>query len=298
MHELVRKHSRYVIAKGDPDESFVSQLRSSDLPAFPSTKEIDKATWKEYVLTGRSNREPIQDTVSDSWQRCLKMGVDPAIGKCTDIRPAKALGREHRLLKGLVMDTQKEVYTLIRGKGLLVTVCDRQGYLVGMGGDIQALLAADKLNFGPGANWSEHSVGTNAIGTALVTGRPMQVSGREHFCESHHGWICSAAPIFDLNGDPIGCIDISGPKTADHTYALALAIEGARAIENRLFRMQSANLMSTLFNAVMKGLVYADRSGKIRAANPTAAILMGTSAEALVARMPPPGLTSSPPFTT
>ncbi len=282
MYELVREKAKFVISKNEKFGSGSSHLKAVGRTTSPFTKEIDKATWKEFILTGSSTREFIKQDVSASWSRCLEMGVDPAHGKCFDIRPEKELGAEHHLLKGLIRDTQREIYTLIGGKGLLITICDRHGYLVNMSGDVKALLAADRLNFGPGANWSEKSVGTNAIGTALTTGRPMRVSGREHFCESHHGWICSAAPIFDLNGDPIGCIDISGPKTADHTQALALAIEGSRAIENRLFRMQSANLVSTVFNAVMTGLVHIDLTGKIRAANPSAAILMETPAEQLI----------------
>lgn len=282
MYELIRGESAFVISKSDLRTNAPVDSPPAGWPAAALNKEVEKATWKEYVLTGNTSREPVRDLVSDSWNRCRDMGVDPALGKCFDIRSEKDLGADHRLLKGLVEDTHKEIYRLIKGKGLLITVCDRQGYLVNMCGDYRALLSADRLNFGPGANWSERSVGTNAIGTALATARPIQVVGREHFCESHHGWICSAAPIFDLNGDAIGCIDISGPKTADHLHALALAVEGARAIENRLFRVQSANMMSTIFNAVATGLLYVDLSGKIRAANPTAAILMGDSAEALI----------------
>ena len=282
MYELVRGKSAFVIAKSDAPDGDVTSTRPSPWTAATVCKEVEKATWKEFVLTGSTRREPLKDFVSASWSRCLDMGVDPALGKCFDILPEKDLDADHLLLKSLVEDTHKDIYRLIRGKGLLITICDRKGYLVRMCGDYQALLAADHLNFGPGANWSEKSVGTNAIGTALATARPIRVVGREHFCESHHGWICSAAPIFDLNGAAIGCIDISGPKTADHAQALALAVEGARAIESRLFRIQSVNLMSTVFNAVATGLVYVDLSGKIRAANPTAAILMGASADALV----------------
>ena len=282
MYELTRGKSAFVISKSDTSTNDPGDSGRSRWPAAALSKEIEKDTWKEYVLTGSTRREPIRDFVSESWNRCLNMGVDPALGKCFDFLPEKDLGAAHRLLKGLVEDTHREIYRLIKGKGLLITVCDRRGYLVKMCGDYRALMSADRLNFGPGANWSEKSVGTNAIGTALATARPVRVAGREHFCESHHGWICSAAPIFDLNGDPIGCIDISGPKTADHAHALALAVEGARAIENRLFRMQPANLMSTIFNAVATGMLYVDLAGKIRAANPTAAILMGESAEALV----------------
>ena len=124
-----------------------------------------------------------------------------------------------------------------------MTVSDRRGYLLGMFGDVKALTAADRLNFGPGANWSEHSVGTNAIGTALQCGHPLRVQGKEHFCESHHRWICSAAPLFGWDGTPLAVVDISGPVDADHERAMEVAVHGARLIESRLYRIEAAQHM-------------------------------------------------------
>jgi len=250
--------------------------------------EIELATWKEYMQTGRTMHEPIQEYIHHSWQRCLEIGVDPASGKCRDIRPPTALTDADNRLCELGNAIQTDIYGLIRGQNLLITICDRNGYLISMGGDYRPLLAADKLNFGPGANWSEKSVGTNAIGTALATGRPMRVAGREHFCESHHRWVCSAAPIFDIDGQIMGCIDISGPKSAHHDQALALAVKGARIIESRLYRSRiahletwSQNLLDTLFSAVMTGLIYLTPHGHIVSANTNAAILLGLPAEQL-----------------
>ena len=36
------------------------------------------------------------------------------------------------------------------------------------------------MHFVPGADWSEESAGTNAPGTALALGRPVQIFGPEH----------------------------------------------------------------------------------------------------------------------
>ncbi len=240
------------------------------------------------MQTGQATHEPIQQTIRHSWQRCLDSGVDPASGKCQDIRPPTALTDADNRLCELGDAIQSDMYRLIQGQNLLITICDRNGYLITMGGDYRPLLAADKLNFGPGANWSEKSVGTNAIGTALATGYPMRVAGREHFCESHHRWVCSAAPIFDISGEIMGCIDISGPKSANHDQTLALAIKGARVIESRLYRLQiahletwSQNLIDTLFSAVMTGMIYLTPHGHIVSANTNAAILLGLPAEQL-----------------
>ena len=71
---------------------------------------------------------------------------------------------------------------------------------------------ADRLGFVEGAHWGEGAVGTNAIGTALVSHRAVQVFSAEHFLRSHHSWTCAGAPIRDPStGQVIGVVDISGP---------------------------------------------------------------------------------------
>jgi transcriptional regulator of acetoin/glycerol metabolism len=289
MYELVWKGSGYRIVSNPRRENSAAALQQAQSTNPRSHREIDLSVWKQFVRTGNSDMTRLNEPIRQSWYRCREMGVDPGHGKCGDIRNEPELGKNFLVLRDIVQDTRDQIYSLVRGKGLLVTVSDQRGYLVGMCGDYDTLLTADRLNFGPGANWSEKSVGTNAIGTALASAQPIRVAGCEHFCESHHAWICSAAPFYDIQGDVVGCIDISGPKTSDHTHALALAIQGARAIESRLFKsgalefqQQSTRLINSVFNAVLTGLVYLDTSGMIRAANPTASTLLAIEANQLI----------------
>jgi transcriptional regulator of acetoin/glycerol metabolism len=46
-----------------------------------------------------------------------------------------------------------------------------------------------------GTRWSEDVVGTNGLGTALETSKPITVSGAEHYCEALHPFTCAGAPI-------------------------------------------------------------------------------------------------------
>ncbi len=284
MYELVWKGSTFSIVRSRHRSPVLTPpFHNIALPANESYREVDLQVWKRFVVErGTVDLEQLQQPIRASWQRCKKMGVDPSYGKCWDIRPAHEFDDNVLQLQELIKETRSQIYSLVRGKELLVTVSDRHGYLVSMCGDYKALLAADKLNFGPGANWSEASVGTNAIGTALTSGQPIRVVGHEHYCQGHHGWICSAAPIYDLHGEVFGCIDISGPKSADHSYALALAVKGARAIETRLFRNealdlqeQSNRLIHSMFSAVNAGLLYLDIDGVVKAANRQAEIMLG-----------------------
>ncbi len=245
--------------------------------------EVDKAGWKEFLATnGKSGS--VSESVSQSWRRCLALQVDPGQGKCVDIREAADLGEGHLVLNAALDEFGAEISPFIREKGLMLVLCDQQGYLAGVRGPSRTVRQAEKLNFGPGANWTEKSVGTNAIGMALATASPHRVVGREHFCESHHGWICSAAPFFDLAGQVLGCVDISGPKDADHHYALKLAVHCARAIETRLLGQFFVGQMGSVLDTAAAAMLLLDPGGQVRYANALAMDLLDAPLHALVGR--------------
>jgi hypothetical protein len=102
-------------------------------------------------------------------------------------------------------------------------------------GSASVLNHADRLGFIEGAHWSEDAVGTNAIGTALVSNRAVQVFSAEHYQRSHHPWTCAGAPIKDpRTGQVIGVVDVSGPAATVHPTTVALVDVVARLAESRL----------------------------------------------------------------
>lgn len=94
---------------------------------------------------------------------------------------------------------------------------------------------ADSLGFVEGAAWDEDTVGTNAIGTALVARRPVQVYSAEHYVRPHHVWTCAAAPVHDpRSGRLLGVVDVSGPAATVHASTLALVDAVAHLAQNQL----------------------------------------------------------------
>ena len=66
-----------------------------------------------------------------------------------------------------------------------------------------------------GTDFSEATNGTNGVGTVLREGRPMTVAADEHFQVRDVPVVCSGAPIYGLQGEIVGCLDISssaGPQ--------------------------------------------------------------------------------------
>ncbi|OIO02953.1 MAG: sigma-54-dependent Fis family transcriptional regulator [Desulfovibrionaceae bacterium CG1_02_65_16] len=253
-------------------------------PAAPrdKTSRVDYAQWKAFMENGQLTGQQPDEAVLESWRRCRELAVDYTPRSCWDFAPMNQIEPFAAAFRELCADIETKTYAAIKGRNLLITVTDAKGRVARTCGDLGPLRQADKLNFGPGANWAESSVGTNAIGTALTTGKPMQVFGEEHFCRSHHVWSCTAAPIFDPRGEIWGCFDISGPTGSDHSKSLELVQRAAREVEKRLSAIYLAEiegkfcaLVSAVFNSVLTGVLCVNAHGWITNANSGAESLLG-----------------------
>src|SRR6516225_8113267 len=68
----------------------------------------------------------------------------------------------------------------------------------------------DSVMLAPGFSYSEASVGTNGIGTALEGGRPMHVFGHEHYAENLENLACAGVPIrHPISGKTLGAVDLT-----------------------------------------------------------------------------------------
>lgn len=93
----------------------------------------------------------------------------------------------------------------------------------------------DEVCLGPGADFSEDLVGTNAIGTALVLRRPIAVFGSEHFADALSGLSCAAAPIREPGvGELLGVVDVSARPGDASPLMLGVARAAAKRVEDAL----------------------------------------------------------------
>lgn len=93
------------------------------------------------------------------------------------------------------------------------------------------------MRFVEGALWSEAQAGTNAPGTVLEVGHPVQIVAGEHYSSAVHGWSCAAAPVRDPGtGRVLGVVDLSGGGTIATPSALAAVRGAALAAEAELAR--------------------------------------------------------------
>ncbi|MER5810077.1 GAF domain-containing protein [Streptomyces sp. NPDC002033] len=175
--------------------------------------------------------------IAESWRRMLAGGVHPDRDARSRLLSA-AETEERRQVSPL-----REVLPVLR-EGLLpaldealhiMVVADADGRLLWREGHSSILRKADRLGFAVGADWDEAVVGTNGVGTALVTRRPVQVFSAEHFVSSHHDWTCAGAPVRDpRDGQLLGVVDVSGPLATMHPATLAWVTSVARLAEREL----------------------------------------------------------------
>ncbi|HSV68924.1 MAG TPA: sigma-54-dependent Fis family transcriptional regulator [Methylibium sp.] len=218
----------------------------STLPPTPPQGELDSQTvrdtanaWERFVTGQPLVPSAVPKHVLSSWQRSLRLGVEPgsrmaplAVRAIDDL---EQLRLRHRDLVWAAQGIFMASAHLLTKSGSIMLLTDPTGIVLESSGDARTLDAAQDIHLTNGGNWNESVVGTNGIGTALATGRPVQVHGAQHFCEGIKSWTCAAAPVYMAGtGQLLGVIDISGPPSTFQVTNLALALACARQIESVL----------------------------------------------------------------
>ncbi|HYI54505.1 MAG TPA: GAF domain-containing protein [Microlunatus sp.] len=179
----------------------------------------------------------LRPVVSDSWRRSVRSGLDPERSlaqlrldeaRLAEARATHPLAIAMPVIRRLLVEEAAEA-------GLLVAVSDAAGQLLWVEGDPVLRAKAETMHFLPGADWSEDSAGTNAPGTALALGRPVQIFGPEHLLRPVTPWSCSAAPIREPDtGAILGVLDLTGGPEVAGAQTLALVRATVAAVEAEL----------------------------------------------------------------
>jgi sigma-54 dependent transcriptional regulator, acetoin dehydrogenase operon transcriptional activator AcoR len=198
--------------------------------------QLDRA-WEGFLSGAARETLLARSPILDSWERCRASRVNqgtsfaPQMGRDTlDTRR-----HEHRSLLRASAETLADAADILIGTDTIMLVTDPQGLVLEGVGDSPALRAGTDIALGRGGDWREGVVGTNGIGVALATARPMLVHAGEHYCERMKSWSCAAAPIVDpCDGTIAGVLNLSARSHAANSQIFALAVLGARRIEQAL----------------------------------------------------------------
>ncbi|MFF3246933.1 GAF domain-containing protein [Streptomyces sp. NPDC002870] len=192
---------------------------------------------RDATLSGRPSRVGPRADIEESWQRMLRGGVDPDRGRRAGLLPLEELERRRHAspLREVLPVLRDGLVSIAEAAQHIMVVADTEGKLLWREGKATVLRKGDSHGFVLGADWNEDLVGTNGIGTPLVSRRPVQVHSAEHFVSAHHNWTCAGAPVTDpRDGRLIGVVDISGPVSTMHPATLSLVTSVARLAEAEL----------------------------------------------------------------
>ncbi|AVG41838.1 sigma-54-dependent Fis family transcriptional regulator [Achromobacter insolitus] len=180
----------------------------------------------------------VAEPILRSWRRCADLGFDMRGVRRAELMTQGEL-REAQQRNEALRRLSEPAMSLLRrqagGNGGLVILSDAQGLVLDSDGDTGFAQRASRVALMPGAPWDEAAAGTNAIGTALVEGRPIAVHGAEHYFEPNRILTCAAVPITDSEGRTLGVLDLSSPARDLRPDVLELVRAAVDLIEHRLF---------------------------------------------------------------
>ncbi len=264
-------------------DNMIKTKRSQRL-SDPEKNGLVMSVWERIVQGGTCNSDALRPLVTDSWQRCLHAQVDPfhpTTFPALEGASLRHLQERHADLLTCSQPVMQMAKDVLEETGSIMILTDPQGVILSVEGDSRTQSAAENVSLVSGQSWDELLSGTNAIGTALATGLPVQIHSAEHFCAQVKAWTCAAAVIQDpLDGRTMGAIDISGLHNTYTPNSLALVANTASRIENLLsnnelhFRNQLLERSMDRFFSTQDGIIIIDRHGRPFKLNPYASQIL------------------------
>ncbi len=197
----------------------------------------------------------VRPDIAASWRRTALAGVDEG-GRFDRLLPSEVDPHGSLLVgAGPVLD---ELEAGLVGTGCSTLLGDRECRVVRRWFDDPVTEAGfDALHIGLGASILEEYVGTNALGTALETRRPVTIHGAEHYVEALRRFSCYGHPIrHPLTHRIEGVLDISTVGETASPLLPPLIARAVRDIESRLLggsRVSERHLLAAFQAAGHRG---------------------------------------------
>ncbi|WP_227817738.1 sigma-54-dependent Fis family transcriptional regulator [Nitrogeniibacter aestuarii] len=246
--------------------------------------------WERFLDGSGRPDDALRSLVEGSWRRCRDHNVDPdkrsAPPPLTESR-LESLRHTHAELLEASAPIMACARDFLAETGTVMALADTQSTILSMEGDTRTVGAAENIHLLPGVSWTERICGTNAIGTALAVGEPVQIHSAEHYCAGIKRWTCSAMVIrHPIDGEILGVVDVSGLSETYNRQSLALVVTTANRIESRL-KMRETELRLRLLETALPywssgtdTVVLFDRRGfPVKANNHAQAVLTSLGAD-------------------
>jgi transcriptional regulator of acetoin/glycerol metabolism len=217
--------------------------QTSQIFSHPENDDRVSSTWEKFLSGETCGSDALRRLIDDSWRRCQTADVDPERDKAPPPlaeEPLQRLLEEHDELLSAGTPVMAHARQFLDETGTVMVLTTHDGVILNLEGDPStSAAAAERIRMLPGSSWSEAACGTNAIGTALAIGQPVQIHSAEHYCAGIKRWTCSATVVRDpYDNSILGVVDVSGLNSTYNRHSLALVVTTASRIESRLARRE------------------------------------------------------------
>lgn len=226
-------------------------------------------TRRRSIESARTAGRAVDPAIDESWARCRTVVAPSRAAAPVDCEPAEVRERwEASPIRRSGIGVEEQLGRAAEASGLIAAITDDEGRILWSAGGKQMCRVAEGVGFVEGGRWDEASAGTNALGLALLTGKPSTVFSAEHWCESVHDWVCWSVPVRANDGRRLGVLDLSGPwDRATPIAELAVAALG-RLVEEHLPDDVSADASAPVLRLSVLGHPTASLGGEALALSP------------------------------
>ena len=215
--------------------------------------------------------------ILDSWARCHEAGLVAMQPVAVPVIDAAELALRRERSAFVRRLAQAELETLSRqiaGSNFLLAFADHEGVILDLYADNRFSMSGSGAGIVPGSCWRESVAGTNGLGTALVTGECVAVTGMEHYFMQLGDISCTAAPVRDAHDVVVGVLDASSYYESRQRHTQALVRMAATHIENGLLGYQmrrhwllAVHPRAEYLGTLSTGLLAFDDEGQLAAVN-------------------------------
>ncbi|MCE0762899.1 GAF domain-containing protein [Pseudonocardia kujensis] len=191
---------------------------------------------RERLLAGEVERIARRPEIVASWRRSRLSGVDP-----DQLELPQAQPEESRFSRTATPVLEAAADTLV-GADTSLMLTGPGGTVLWRWTDTDGLRRRlDRRSVVVGTQWAEEHVGTNGIGTALETARPVVVTGADHYAAALHGFSCAAAPVrHPMTRRVLGALNMTCRAEDANPLVRPTLLKLVREIEAELYGTSSA----------------------------------------------------------
>lgn len=194
----------------------------------------------------------IRKYILSSWERCLNNGMLPEDMphlKKVSAEELDKLVKQNKNLIDIALTYIKDLKKMISTDENIIIICSKEYVIINKTGHVPELV---ELGIDVGQSVSEENMGTNCLGTCIISNVPIAVFGDQHFLDVFKKWAGFGVPIHDSNHEILGALGIYVPsETANYNILRMLGL-AAKGIENQI-QLTSMNKELETLNQKLSG---------------------------------------------